>query len=135
MSKNNQQAALAGAKARIATLERSNATLTASLEECKAALQGAEASITQMVRANREVVDNLDARMRSLYDINERLQASHAEKSEELRKATVLCSTLRKEKAEAEAKATRYSRRYTMQAWATIVVGSLAVILTLTGGI
>lgn len=135
MSKNKQQAALAGAKARIATLERSNATLAASLEECKAALQGAEMSITQMVRANREVVDNLDARMRSLYDINGRLQSAHSEKDEELRKATVLCNTLRKEKAEEESKVARYSRLYASQALATVIVGTLAVILTLTGGI
>lgn len=135
MSKNNQQAALSGAKARIATLERSNATLAASLEECKAALQGAELSITQMVRANKDAVDSLELRLHCLYDTNNRLYNDSAEQAEELRKRVVLCNTLRKEKAEAEAKVARYSRLYASQALATVLVGTLAIILTLTGGI
>lgn len=135
MSKNKQQAALAGAKARIATLERSNATLTDSLEECKAALQGAEVSITQMVRANREAVDSLDARLRTMYDTNERLYNDSLEQAEELRERVVLCNTLRKEKAAAEAKATRYSSRYKVQVFISILTSLAALLAVSTGGL
>ena len=135
MSKNNQQAALAGAKARIITLERTNATLASSLEECKAALHGAEVSITQMVKSNREVVDNLDARMRSLYDINARLQSESVEQAEELRKRVVMCNTLRKEKSAAESKSGRYARRYKVQVIISILTSLAALLAVSTGGL